>query len=124
MQQFKKYQGKKLRQLLIQHGSFEKVEGVVQRWHEQRKSSETNGGTVTRVYLSEIRKWTKCFASRVSHIINAVEQSSNQYLFLCCMLSISLNRSVNTAVLLHYLAQRTALSASPSLSLSLSLSLC
>eukprot|EP00439_Symbiodinium_sp_Y106_P025892 s2249_g3.t1 len=52
------YQCEKLRQLLLQHGTFEKVEGQLERWHEQKKKTEM-GGPVTKEWLAQTEKWSK-----------------------------------------------------------------
>ncbi|CAE7220824.1 unnamed protein product, partial [Symbiodinium sp. KB8] len=47
-----------LRKLLLDHGSFEKIEGVLEKWHIQKKNSAETGGLVTKaewkLFTSEI----------------------------------------------------------------------
>ncbi|CAE7662304.1 OGG1 [Symbiodinium pilosum] len=52
----------KLRQLLLQHGSFEKVEGALERWHEQKKQTKEAGGYVTKERLMKERHYTRSMA--------------------------------------------------------------
>ncbi|CAE7241068.1 unnamed protein product [Symbiodinium necroappetens] len=40
-----------LRKLLLDHGSFEKIEGVLEKWHIQKKNSAETGGLVTKEWL-------------------------------------------------------------------------
>ncbi|OLP89514.1 hypothetical protein AK812_SmicGene29019 [Symbiodinium microadriaticum] len=51
-----------LRKLLLDHGSFDKVEGVLEKWHIQKKNSAESGGKVTKHWLMEVRKFTQTMA--------------------------------------------------------------
>ncbi|CAE7578528.1 unnamed protein product, partial [Symbiodinium sp. CCMP2456] len=44
-----------LRKLLLDHGTFDKIEGVLEKWHIQKKKSAEMGGTVTKQWLIEVR---------------------------------------------------------------------
>ena len=52
--------GEKLRQLLLEHGSFDKIEGHLERWHEEKKKSKEMGGNVTKEWLMKERHYTQC----------------------------------------------------------------
>ena len=52
-------QGEKIRQLLVQHGTFDKVEGVVKQWAEQRNQKQRAGGYVTKKWLMDNRSYTQ-----------------------------------------------------------------
>ncbi|CAE7803502.1 unnamed protein product [Symbiodinium sp. CCMP2592] len=54
--------GEQLRKLLLEHGSFDKIEGVLERWHIQKKQSQENGGTVTKQWLIDVRKYSSTMA--------------------------------------------------------------
>ena len=45
--------------MLLQHGSFEKVEAVVKKWHETRDKLQRRGGWVTKQWLIDNRSWDK-----------------------------------------------------------------
>ena len=44
----------------MEHGTFQQVEGHLERWHEQQKQKAALGGPVTKEWLMETEKWTKC----------------------------------------------------------------
>ena len=45
--------------MLLQHGSFEKVEAVVKKWHETRDKLQRRAGWVTKQWLIDNRSWDK-----------------------------------------------------------------
>ena len=51
--------GEKIRQLLLTHGSFEKVEMAVKQWHEERKKNTQEGGYHTKQWLMDNRSFSK-----------------------------------------------------------------
>ena len=51
--------GEKLRQLLLEHGTFDKIEGQLERWHQQLQQKKQTGGAVTRERLMAERHFTK-----------------------------------------------------------------
>ncbi|CAE7613730.1 unnamed protein product [Symbiodinium pilosum] len=61
----------KLRQLLLQHGSFEKVEVVVKQWHEQRKKNKSEGGYHTKQWLMDNRSFTQLRVNEVHGVEEA-----------------------------------------------------
>ena len=51
--------GKKLRELLMTHGSFSTVETHLKRWRLKMKRLRKLGGWYTKIYLENEAKWTK-----------------------------------------------------------------
>lgn len=49
--------GKKLRQLLLEHGSFEKVEVALVKYHKEQEESKLEGGFFSKIDL-EREGWT------------------------------------------------------------------
>ncbi|CAE7450056.1 unnamed protein product [Symbiodinium sp. CCMP2592] len=47
--------GEQLRKLLLDHGTFQKVEGALEKWHLQKKKSAEKGGLVTKEWLVQKR---------------------------------------------------------------------
>ncbi|CAE7757638.1 unnamed protein product, partial [Symbiodinium pilosum] len=45
-----------LRKLLLEHGDFKKVEGVLQRWYEQKKVEKEGGGYCTKERLMQVKE--------------------------------------------------------------------
>ncbi|CAE7345303.1 OGG1, partial [Symbiodinium pilosum] len=54
----------KLRQLLLQHGSFDKVEVVVKQWAETKRKQKQGGGYVTKQWLMDNRSFDKTMADK------------------------------------------------------------
>lgn len=50
--------GEKIRKLLLEKGSFDKVEVVVKQWQEQKSREETSGGYVTKQWLMDHKSYT------------------------------------------------------------------
>ncbi|CAE7838196.1 unnamed protein product [Symbiodinium sp. CCMP2592] len=50
----------KIRQLLVEKGSFDKVELVVKQWQERKKTEEVAGGYVTKKWLMDNKSYTQC----------------------------------------------------------------
>ena len=53
--------GEKLRTLLLQHGSWDRVEMTLKQWTESRNKNQKRGGYVTKQWLIDNRSFTKCF---------------------------------------------------------------
>ena len=60
--------GEQPRKLLLDHGSFEKIEGYLERYHEQQKKKTTEGGYVTRMWLMQVKHYTKQLCRTISYI--------------------------------------------------------
>ena len=50
--------GEKIRKVLMEKGSFDKVEFVVKQWHENKTREETSGGYVTKQWLIDNRSYS------------------------------------------------------------------
>ncbi|OLQ07323.1 hypothetical protein AK812_SmicGene9282 [Symbiodinium microadriaticum] len=50
----------KIRKVLMEKGSFDKVELVVKQWHESKTRDETSGGYVTKKWLMDNKSFTQC----------------------------------------------------------------
>ena len=51
-----------MRQLLLEHGSFDSVEVMLKKWKEEKEEEELSGGWHTQVSL-EMENWTEYFGS-------------------------------------------------------------
>ena len=75
-------QGEQLRKLLLDHGSFAKIEGVLEKWHVQKKKSAEAGGTVTKHWLMEVRKYTQLpSCTRVFINVQRLQQATRNAAF-------------------------------------------
>ncbi|OLQ15069.1 hypothetical protein AK812_SmicGene683 [Symbiodinium microadriaticum] len=52
----------KIRKMLVEKGSFDKVELVVKQWHENKTREETTGGYVTKKWLIDNKSFTQTMA--------------------------------------------------------------
>ncbi|CAE7653761.1 OGG1, partial [Symbiodinium pilosum] len=52
----------RLRKMLLEQGSFEKLEVAVKQWHEKRSKEEAEGGYVTKQWLMDNESYTQQMA--------------------------------------------------------------
>ena len=65
--------GEKLAELLNRHGTFDKVEVALKKWHERKNRFDKKGGWYTKAWLAGKRHWNKSlgiyiFFSKYIHI--------------------------------------------------------
>lgn len=53
------YSGEKLRQALMEQGTFEGMETEVKKWQAKLSAKKTNSAWVTKHYLMAKKHWTK-----------------------------------------------------------------
>ena len=71
-------QGERLRKMLLEQGSFEKLEVAVKQWHEKRSKEEAEGGYVTKQWLMDNESYTQCLSSLHVNINGSVlDRGSN-----------------------------------------------